>query len=69
MIRKRDSRSLCQARKTRNKAFQKINYFSCIYGWKIPLDYISRNINTILQLTKMTAVTAEYVELANIIAL
>ena len=32
MIRKRDSRSLCQARKTRNKAFRKRNYFSCSTG-------------------------------------
>ena len=30
MIRKRDSRSLCQSRKTRNKAFHKRRYFSCI---------------------------------------
>ena len=29
MIRKRGSRSLCQARKTQNKAFRKRNYFSC----------------------------------------
>ena len=32
------------------------------------LDYISRDVNTILLLTEVTAVTAEYVELANIIA-
>ena len=29
MIKKRDSRSLWQARKTRNKAFRKRRYFSC----------------------------------------
>ena len=31
MIRKRDSKSLCQARKTRSKAFRKRGYFSCSY--------------------------------------
>ena len=29
------------------------------------LDYISRDINTILELAKVTSVTAEYVELTN----
>ena len=33
------------------------------------LYYISRDLNTILQLTEVTAATAEYVELANIITI
>ena len=39
MIRKRDSRSLCQERKTQNKEFLKRRYFSCISKKQVVIFY------------------------------